>query len=159
MLPAYLRAGLLLHIITLAELAVLTAFVPVLWRYNAESAADALFHMAMLVFLLSLPILSQLDARSRFQSYKRVKDSLFKYGFDTRILNPFLKSRCQRDAAMAAAYDIGYKSLCRSYYRLKGYRWYHILPDFVISNPRFLISRQFWQSTFFAKTYHARTDF
>jgi len=156
-LPAYLRAGMLLHVITLLELAFLAVFATGLLWSRPESPAGAVFNVMILVFLASLPILSQLDARSRFQSYKRVKDHLFIYGFDTRILRPFLKSRCQRDAAMAAAGELGYKRLCCSYYHSQGYRWYHIMPDFVFSNPGLLVSRQFWQSTFFSKTYHART--
>jgi len=159
LVPAYVRAGLLLHVMTIMELAVLAAFVPGLLLFQAESAAGAVLNTAISAFLISLPILSQLDARSRFQSYKRVKDSLVKHGFDPRILRPFIKSRCQRDAVLAAADELGCKPQCRSYFRFQGYRWYHILPDFVISNPGFLVSRQFWQSTFFAKTYRSRSEF
>jgi len=157
--PAYLRAGLLLHVITLLEIGILVVFVTKLFCFQPGFSANIGFNMIIIAFLVALPILSQLDARSRFQSYKRVKDNLFKYGFDTRILRPFLKSRCQRDAAMAAADELGYKRLCCSYYHSQGYRWYHILPDFLFSNPGFLVSRKFWQSTFFSKTYHARTAF
>ncbi|MFP4226542.1 MAG: hypothetical protein ACLFRF_07410 [Desulfobacterales bacterium] len=159
LVPAYIRAGLLLHVMTIMELAVLAAFAPALLWFQAESAAGAVLNMAISAFLISLPIFSQLDARSRFQSYKRVKDSLVKHGFDPRILRPFIKSRCQRDAVLAAADELGCKPQCRSYFRSRGYRWYHILPDFVISNPVFLLSRQFWQSTFFAKTYRSRSEF
>ena len=150
---------MLLHAMTIMELAVLAASSPGLLWFQAESAAAAVFNTAILAILVSLPILSQLDARSRFQSYKRVKDSLHQHGSDPRILRPFIKSRCQRDAVLAAADELGYGLQCRGYYRAQGYRWYHILPDFVISNPGFLASRQFWQSTFFAKTYRSRTEF
>ncbi|HMA66490.1 MAG TPA: hypothetical protein VKO20_01605 [Desulfosalsimonadaceae bacterium] len=156
---AYLRAGRLLHVITLLELAVLAGLAPGLLEFRTESAADTIFDTILSAFLVSLPILSQLDARSRFQSYKRVKDNLFTHGFDQRILRPFLRSRCQRDAALAAAEQLGFQHLCRSYYRSQGYRWYHILPDFVFSNAGLLISRQFWQSTFFSRTYRSRTGF
>jgi len=159
LLPAYIRAGLLLHAMTIMELIVLAVFAPGLLWFQAESATGAVLNTMILAFLVSLPILSQLDARSRFQSYKRVKDSLHKHGFDPRILKPFIKSRCQRDAVLAAADELGYKTKCRSYFRSQGYRWYHILPDFVISHPGFLASWQFWQSTFFAKTYRSRTQF
>ena len=159
LLPAYIRAGLLLHGMTIIELAVLALFAPGLLWFQAESAAGAVLKTAILAFLVSLPVLSQLDARSRFQSYKRVKDSLHKHGFDPRILRPFIKSRCQRDAVLAAADELGYKTHCRIYFRSQGYRWYHILPDFVITHPGFLVSRQFWQSTFFAKTYRSKTEY
>jgi hypothetical protein len=158
-LPAYLRSGILLHAITMMELLSLFVFTSNFFYFGPESIVNSIFNMMILLFLASLPILSQLDARSRFQSYKRVKDNLFIYGFDTRIISPFSKSRCQRDAAIAAADELGYKSLCCSYYHAQGYRWYHILPDFVFSNPRFLVSRRFWLSTFFSKTYHSRISF
>lgn len=154
---AYLRAGLLIHMVTLLDIAVLTAFGPDLLWFRAESRSDAVRNTLILAFPVSLLILSQLDARSRFQSYKRVKDGLFTYGFDPRILKPVLKSRCQRDAALAAADELGYKHLCLAYFRSKGYRWYHVLPDFVFSNPGLLVNSRFWRSTFFSETYHSRT--
>ncbi|MFP4649961.1 MAG: hypothetical protein ACLFML_03380 [Desulfobacterales bacterium] len=108
----------------------------------------------LFIFLASLPVFSQLDARCRYQDYKRVKDQLLRFGFDTRIIKALLKSRCQRDAAWIAALESGYGEACRAFYRRQGYRWYHILPDFLFSRPQFLISRHFWQSTFFLKTYN-----
>ena len=93
LLPAYIRAGLLLHAMTIMELIVLAVFAPGLLWFQAESATGAVLNTMILAFLVSLPILSQLDARSRFQSYKRVKDSLHKHGFDPRILKPCLWRR------------------------------------------------------------------
>jgi hypothetical protein len=75
------------------------------------------------------------------------------FGFDGRLLKPLVKSRCQRDAARAAAHELGYGRDCREFYHLLGYRWYHLTPDFLFRNPRFLISPQFWKSTFFLSTY------
>lgn len=154
---AYLKAGLLIHMVTLLDIAVLGVFGPDLLWFRAESRSDAVRNTLILVFPVSVLILSQLDARSRFQSYKRVKDGLFTYGFDPRIVKPVLKSRCQRDAALAAADELGYKDLCLTYFRSKGYRWYHVLPDFVFSNPGLLADSRFWRSTFFSETYRSRT--
>ncbi|MFO7840363.1 MAG: hypothetical protein R6X08_12800 [Desulfosalsimonadaceae bacterium] len=112
-----------------------------------------------MIFLTSLPVFSQLDARCRYQDYKRVKDLLFRFGFDARIIKTLLKSRCQRDAAMLAALESGHGESCRAFYRRQGYRWYHILPDFLFSSPRFPMSRHFWQSTFFLKNYHCSKFF
>ncbi len=156
---SYIRAGLLLHVVTVTELLVLGVVGPELLPFTARSVWEAVFDTAALTFLVSLPVLSQLDARSRFQSYKRVKDHLFRFGFDTRILRPFLKSRCQRDAVMAAAGELGYGRQCRAYFYRQGYRWYHILADFVFTNPGFLVSPRFWRSTFFSETYRAQIDF
>lgn len=150
---SYLRAGALLHIITLLEVSLLAALVPELLYPTTGFHVDLLWDGALLLFLASLPCMSQLDARSRFQEYKRVKDQLMKFGFDSRLLKPLVTSRCQRDAVRTAAHELGYGSHCREFYAFLGYRWYHLTPDFLFSNPRFLFSRQFWKSTFFLATY------
>jgi hypothetical protein len=105
--------------------------------------------------LIALPVFAQLDARSRYQNYKKIKYQLYVYGFDRRIFRPSLKSRCQRDAALVAAKEIGYHRQCRNYFRSAGYLWYHLLPDFVFQQPLFIFARHFWVSTFFAPTYTA----
>lgn len=151
---SYLRAGLLLNCLTLVEFILLCAAGPELLPNKSDCLLKSLFKGWLLIFLTSLPVFSQLDARCRYQDYKRVKDQLFRFGFDTRIIKTLLKSRCQRDAARVAALESGYGEYCRAFYRKQGYRWYHILPDFLFSRPQFLISRHFWQSTFFLKTYH-----
>ncbi len=146
----------MLHMITLLELVALAFLVPRLLPFQGESAAGTVLKIMALAFLISLPIFSQLDARSRFQSYKRVKDNLAIYGFDPRLVRPFIRSRCQRDAVLAAADELDHYQQCRKYFWNQGYRWYHILPDFVFTNPRRLLSRYFWQATFFAKTYYSK---
>ena len=152
---SYLRAGRLLHCITLAEMILLLFVGPGLLAAESDHWALTVRNKMILLFLLSLPVLSQLDARCRYQNYKRVKEQLFQFGFDARILKPLIKSRCQRDAAWVAADELGYGRLCLSFYRARGYRWYHVLPDFLFSDPLFLASRQFWQSTFFLKTHRS----
>jgi len=149
---SYLRAGLLLHIITSLEISLLTILAPKLLCTKTGFQMGSV-NAGILIFLMILPIMFQLDARSRFQNYKRVKDQFMNFGFDIRLLKPLLKSRCQRDAARAAADELGYGRNCREFYHFMGYRWYHLTPDFLFSNPRFLISRQFWKSTFFLSTY------
>lgn len=150
---SYLRAGLLLHAVTLIEIAVLAAAGPGLLPEREDSWLEMAGNGFFLVFLTSLPVLSQLDARCRYQNYKRVKDQFNRFGFDPRILRPLTKSRCQRDAARVAASEAGYGNACRMFFRSCGYRWYHIFPDFLLTRPDFLASRHFWKSTFFLKTY------
>ncbi len=152
---SYLRAGLLLNCLTLAEFSLLCAAAPELLPNDSDCLLKNIGKGWLLIFLASLPVFSQLDARCRYQDYKRVKDLFLRFGFDTRILKTLLKSRCQRDAAMVAALESGHGESCRAFYYRQGYRWYHILPDFLFSSPQFLVSRHFWQSTFFLKTYHA----
>lgn len=145
----YLSAGKLLHAITVAEVLMILVI-----------AAHMGHHPMMLPILITLSLVAlftQLDARSRFQEYKRVKDQLTRYGPDRRIFKSVAGSRCQRDAALAAARQLGYAEHGRFYYCTAGYRWYHLLPDVVQENPRFLISVAFWRTTFFTPTYQNQT--
>lgn len=149
----YLRAGLLLHAITLLEIVILSKAGPGCFPAAGDSWPQIVCKGVLLVFLASLPVLSQLDARCRYQNYKRVRDQFRRHGFDPRILRPLMKSRCQRDAAGLAARKSGHGKACRAFFRSCGYRWYHVLPDFLFTRPGFLISRHFWKSTFFLKAY------
>jgi hypothetical protein len=74
-----------------------------------------------------------------------------------RIFKSVAGSRCQRDAALAAARQLGYAKHCKFYFCAAGYRWYHLLPDFVKRHPRILISAAFWRTTFFMPTFQAST--
>src|ERR1044071_8195240 len=104
---SYLKVGSLLHIITLAELlfsCILFYFVHIpSWFINDLT----LMKTVVLSLIVGLPLMAQLDARSRYQDYKLIKDHLYFYGFKTRILKPFLKSSCQRNAAKVAAGELG----------------------------------------------------
>lgn len=156
-LQAYFSSGRLLHLITLVELAIISVLMPDLITTDTGSN---LFFAALkyygVIFLVSLPLLSQLDARSRYQNYKKIKDQFYLHGFDPRILRPGLNSRCQRDAALVAAKQVGVQDDCRKYFMAAGYRWYHLFPDFVFQKPQFLLTKTFWQTTFFAPTYTPR---
>jgi hypothetical protein len=157
---SYLLSGRLLHLITLIEILAIILLVPIILKMETGNSYILFFlKYYAIIFLLSLPIFSQLDARSRYQNYKQIKDQFYTYGFDHRILNPVLKSRCQRDAAVIAAEELGLKNSCIEYFRQFGYRWYHLFPDFVFQKPQFLFTRYFWQTTFFASTYEPKVDF
>jgi hypothetical protein len=141
----YFSAGKLLHAITVTELYVIIAI--------ATSIGEHSLAYPVLISLSLFPLFTQLDARSRFQEYKRIKDQLARYGPDQRIFKSVAGSRCQRDATLAAAGQLGYALRCRACFSTAGYRWYHLLPDFVKDHPRFLISTEFWRRTFFMPTY------
>jgi hypothetical protein len=159
-LLSYLKAGYLLHIITVIELLVLwIAFANMSLSPENSILIELIVKIGILVFFASLPFFGQLDAHSRYQNYKQIKDQFYLYGFDRRILKPALKSRCQRDAAQVAAEELGYGVLCRMHFRSFGYRWYHLIPDFVFHKPLFLISKHFWRTTFFTPIYSPRIDY
>ncbi|MFI5135955.1 MAG: hypothetical protein ACHQD9_08890, partial [Chitinophagales bacterium] len=111
------------------------------------------------VFFFTNSILAELDARSRFQNYKQLKDHLYLNSYSERLLRTMRKSMCQRQAAIVAAEELGMGTACRSYFRSQSYHWYHIVPDFVFERPQFLLSKYFWLSTFFEPTYHPKVDF
>ncbi len=157
---SYIRAGLFLHVMSLTELALLwmaSSYFPIIGE-KAVTAGN-FSELIILSFLAALPLFSQLDARSRYQNYRQIKDQLFLYGFDKRIFKPVLKSRCQREAALAAAEELGYGDRCRAYFRTRGYRWYHLVPDFVLHAPGFFLTGAFWRRTFFMPTYQPKVDF
>ena len=159
-LRSYLRAGCFLHFMTLAELALFCiAYSCFSISFGGLMSVGIFYKLISMSFLVVLPLFSQLDARSRYQNYKQIKDQLFFYGFDRRIFKPMLQSRCQRDAAMAAAEELEYGNRCRHYFRICGYRWYHLVPDFIFRAPYFLLTRAFWRRTFFMPTYRPRVDF
>jgi hypothetical protein len=106
-----------------------------------------------------MPLFAQLDARSRYQNYKLVKDRLYLHGFQPRIIRPFMKSRCQRDAVNAAAYELGMSANCKTYFRNEGYKWYNLFPDVIFLDPWILYTKNFWITTLFSKTYHSKINF
>jgi hypothetical protein len=144
----YLSACKLLHAITVIELSGILAI-------HALMGASLHAHPALMMLGL-FPFFTQLDARSRFQEFKQARDQLIRYGPDRRIFKSLAGSRCQRDAVLAASKQLGHERDCREYFLAAGYRWYHLLPDFVKDHPDFLIYAAFWRTTFFAPTYRTR---
>ena len=115
------------------------------------------FEGCLLLFLavwsFTIPFFAIFDARGRYQNYKQVKDTLFNMGYDQRLLRPFMHSKCQRDAVVVAANDLGYSSEVKAYFYKAGYRWYHVLPDAFMANPLVLFSSVFWKRILFTKKY------
>ena len=156
---SYLKAGYLLHLITFSEIVFFSWFY---YFFDTVSWFKNDFFILKLIVLspaICMPLFAQLDARSRYQNYKLVKDHLYIYGFQTRILKPFVKSRCQRDAAKAAAYELGMLQQCKEYFKNNGYKWYHLFPDVIFKKPSILLTKNFWITTLFAKTYQSKIVF
>jgi hypothetical protein len=157
---SYLMTGKLLHLISLLEIILILMVTPAIKQIETEGNSGLLFiKICLLLFLFSLPVLSQLDARSRFQNYKKIKDQLYHYGFQPRLLKPFINSRCQRDAAQNAANELRLGDIVITHFHSHGYRWYHIFPDFIFEKPWFLASKYFWLTTFFVPYYPSKFDF
>ena len=152
----FLRVGVLLHLIALVASGLS------IWLWLAVARQDQGVHfvfIALLIWLSIIPLFAELDAYSRLQNYKQIKDQLYFNGYQERILKPMVKSRCQRDACMVACVELGLKSSAQNYFDSFGYRWYHIIPDFVWQYPMFLLSGYFWRSTFFVPYYQSKVDY
>jgi hypothetical protein len=160
LIRSYLFAGKLLHIITLLETMLIIILLPLIMPLETGGSYILWFlKYYFIFFLFSLPVFSQLDARSRYQNYKQIKDQIYFYGYDERIFKPTLKSRCQRDAAWLSAQELGYGAQCKQYFYSCGYRWYHVFPDFLFSKPQFLFTLYFWRTTFFSPRYISKVNY
>ena len=148
MIRNYLSAGMMLHCMTGVELVALS--------FVAHSADAGTGRIPAFVALGLLTLFTQLDARSRYQEFKKVRDQLILFGVNRRIFKSVSGSSCQRGAALAAARQLGVAKQCSDYFRAEGYRWYHLTPDFLIRQPETLLFAGFWRTTFFLPTYRTR---
>lgn len=108
------------------------------------------------VVSVGISIFAEADARSRFRQYQRIRALLTKRGWKQRIVEPLLYSRCQRDAAKVAAARTGYNAEITAYFREKGYRWYHVVPDALVKDPAYIFNRHFLESSFFVKEHRPK---
>ena len=112
-----------------------------------------LCYIFLSIYGLGLVFFSQMDAKSRLQNYKQVKDLMHQNGFQPRIINLFSASRCQRDAIRVAALDLNMDQQLDAHYKNLGYSWFHILPDFIFTRPGLFFTCRYWQKTLFEKPY------
>lgn len=112
----------------------------------------------MALFFLFITLFAEADARSRFQEYQRVRDLLQRYGWNRRFIKPISRSRCQRDAIQVAAERAGYKTEVIQFYRDRGYRWYHIIPDALLKDPRNFFTYSFIRGSFFVRNYSGLSE-
>ncbi len=150
----YLKIGYLLHLISLLGIMMAILFL----KFTKVAILnDQLLQQLSYGYLAAygavLPIFAQLDARSRYQNYKLIKDKLHRYGFSTRIIDPFTWSRCQRDAIQVAADDLGYRKQMKDHFKKLGFKWYHIIPRILLRNPRLLFTKNYWYRTLFVRYY------
>jgi len=158
-IETYLSIGYLLHIMTIAELMLIFLAGYFMGMKGSFVYLPFSIRVIVLSMFMGYPVFAQLDAYSRFQNYRQLKDQFYFNGFQERILRPVLRSRCQRDAALVAANELGLGKECRKYFRLKGYKWYNLLPDFFFTRPDFIFTKFFWRTTFFTRKYHSKVNY
>ncbi len=154
----YFQTAYLLHLMAIASIFLSYFFTKeflILLEISGNSWKLILCGIGSIYFF-TLILFSQFDARSRYQNYKLAKDRLYKYGFDPRLLKPFMYSRCQRDAIARAAKDLTMQKEWNQLSSELGFRWYHLLPLIVKRNPLVLLTRDYWSKTLFVSTYHSK---
>lgn len=154
----YLQTGYLLHLITITSTILFIIFGnnALFALKNHNQLITILFFGFLATYFFSLLFFSQLDAFSRYQNYKMVKDKIYQYRFDHRILRPFIYSRCQRDAISIAAKELNHSKNWKLLIHKYGFRWYHLLPHLIVKNPLILFTKQFWLKTLFVKSYQSK---
>ena len=149
----YLKTGYILHAFSISVFILFLICFDILPTTNGITQVG---YILLSMFLFSVTITSQLDAYSRFQNYKMVKDLLYQHGFRELFLKPFSRSRCQRDAIAESAAQLGLDSHVKSYFRKLGYRWYHIIPSPLVEHPLILFTKKYWHTTFFVTYYKSK---
>lgn len=150
----YVRVGRLLHVIAFCDILLISFSA---YYLIIGVTGWAFWFMWLNIVMYSCQFaLAELDAYSRFQNFKQLRDQMYFNGFKFRILKPMTKSRCQRDAALVACRQLGYEDDARKIYSEMGYKWYHVPPDFVFTHPFFFFSNYFWRTTFFVPYYKPR---
>jgi len=148
-----------MHMVTAAEVLVGIAIVNADWYRKIPTGRFPWEKLLIAIIIISFPFFAQLDARSRYQNYKMLRDKFYQFGFHQRLVKPFGHSSCQRQAAYIAASHFGYRDLCKGYFDSLGYRWYHILPDFMYKKPVYFIKAKFWTTTFLVRYYKSKISY
>lgn len=89
-----------------------------------------------------------MDARSRYQNYKRVKDPFFIHGFSPHPAQHLIGSSCQRRAVTIAARKLGIEKEVKDFYCSKDVQSYHFRPHLLLKNPLFVFHPYLWTQTF-----------
>lgn len=156
----YFKVGNFLHIVALFALKVgLFALLNLNLVDHSTDLIVYLFWGSLTLLSGNIFVLAELDGYSRFQNYKQVKDQVYINGYQRRILKPLTRSSCQREAAILACSELGLGNEAKDYFFKKGYRWYHVIPDFVFANPLFFFSKFFWRTTFFTPYYKPKFNY
>ena len=153
----FIMVGKSLHFIALIGLIIFflgLKYAIISTNYSFSLSSILLWYITL--FGLSLPFFAEMDAIGRYQDYKKLKDVLYKYGYDDRLIKPFVGSKCQRDAVVMAAKDLKQMKKTRALFSMLGYKWYHILPDRFVKYPLVVFKKEFWFKILFSNTYHLK---
>jgi len=150
----FIKIGFFLHVMSLFGV-----YLLVIGIQNIQSTPldfmSLNFYLWIYIALFGFVLMffSELDARGRYQDYKQIKDKLYAYGYDERLVKPFIHSKCQRIALLVAAKDLNCENEMKKYFYKQGYRWYHLLPDDTLKNPLLMVGKSFWGNILFVKYY------
>ncbi|WP_335967151.1 hypothetical protein [Galbibacter sp. PAP.153] len=157
---SYFRVGRLLYLSLILFVLESWLYWEALYRaYHESYFLWGLFWGWCFMFSFVHIYLVLMDGWSRYQNYKRAKDQFFMYGFNERIAETYISSKCQRMAAEVAAEELGIKEELKNYYRSRGVRWFHYIPYFMLRDPVFLFKKSFWSRTFLEKNYKSKFNF
>ena len=157
---SYLRVGRLLHwSLLLFVLESYIYYAQLVRVYEGGKIWWTIFWLVSFLFSFVHIFLVIMDGWSRFQDYKRAKDLFFVHGYNWRIANRYIGSKCQRSAALVAAEELGIDSEVKTYFNQYGVRWFHYVPYFMARDPLFLFRKYFWERTFLEKYYEPRFDY
>lgn len=159
-LLSYWNVGVLLHCsVFLFLLESYFYWLKLKSAYIEGGIIQTLFWLGCLLFAFSHVFLVIMDAWSRFQNYKRIKDHLYVHGFTPKLARHYSGSKCQRNAVLVAAAELGLRNQVEVYYNKIGIKWFHFIPQFMVRDPFFLFKRYFWSRTFMEKYYKPRFNF
>jgi len=103
------------------------------FHFYENKPASFLFLGIALIFLL--------DVKGRVNDYVFLKDKSDDF-FCDRVLDKYAKSWCGRTVVL------GVYPEARSFFYSRGYRWFHLLPDRVLSTASPFLRFNFWKNLF-----------
>jgi hypothetical protein len=156
----YWKVGKLLHFVAFLAFFIALQSYLVLQNMNGEVSTSVwILWLMIFICFFNMAVLAELDGYSRYQNYKQIKDQIYLNGYQERLLKPLSKSSCQRAAVILAGDELGIKRIIEKYFYDRGYRWYHVIPDFVFKDPLLFFTVYFWRTTFFSPYYKPKIDF
>lgn len=148
-LVRYIRATPLPHATKCASILLGILFLDLgIEALLTNELAKAFCHAVAATLSFAVCFFAAADALSRYREYQRLRCAFARFGFHPRIANQVASSRCQRDAALLAASEVGVDAELRRYFHILGYRWFHILPATLIRTPTKFFSPRFLCRTF-----------
>jgi hypothetical protein len=149
-LSQYLLAAPFPHLTTLkvSILAVISGCEARFIMDQPEFCWSALTWVVLTGLLAWGVVLCQADALSRYREFPGWGGVRPRLGCRPGVFPGGAAARAPRLAALLAASKAGCRAQARRVFRDLGYRWYHILPDAIVSTPLYFFHPRFLRSTF-----------